>query len=206
MLDHKRKGFTLIELLVVIAIIAILAAILFPVFAQARKRAKQTTCVSYLKQIGIGFQMYIQANNDKYPDPENVDFKTWTFPAIPTSLLYTYTKNEGIFWCPLTDPNTKAFIQKTDTKNKLIGQSSYQYGSWYWDSDSQKYVKISGTTGPKKPCDVTLAYDNFPTQCEMEKPMNAPAGCSGAYGQFFRFNHVSYDGHAQAKRIWYSWY
>ncbi len=55
-----RKGFTLIELLVVIAIIAILAAILFPVFARAREKARQTSCLSNLKEIGLGILMYAQ--------------------------------------------------------------------------------------------------------------------------------------------------
>jgi prepilin-type N-terminal cleavage/methylation domain-containing protein/prepilin-type processing-associated H-X9-DG protein len=62
-----RSGFTLIELLVVIAIIAILAAILFPVFAQAREKARQTACISNLKQIGTGFQMYIQDYDETFP-------------------------------------------------------------------------------------------------------------------------------------------
>ena len=62
---RQNKGFTLIELLVVIAIIAILAAILFPVFAQAREKARQATCTSNMKQIGIAVQMYAQ-DNDGY--------------------------------------------------------------------------------------------------------------------------------------------
>src|ERR1044071_6983028 len=63
----KRRGFTLIELLVVIAIIAILAAILFPVFAQAREEARAISCLSNSKQIGLALYMYIQDYDEKYP-------------------------------------------------------------------------------------------------------------------------------------------
>lgn len=64
----KRHAFTLIELLVVIAIIAILAAILFPVFAQAREQARSTACLSNMKQIGLGVKMYAQDYDEEYPD------------------------------------------------------------------------------------------------------------------------------------------
>jgi prepilin-type N-terminal cleavage/methylation domain-containing protein/prepilin-type processing-associated H-X9-DG protein len=63
---YRRKGFTLIELLVVIAIIAILAAILFPVFARARENARRASCMSNLKQIGLGMMMYVQDYDGKY--------------------------------------------------------------------------------------------------------------------------------------------
>src|SRR5712691_1921266 len=63
-----RRGFTLIELLVVIAILAILAALLFPVFAQVREKARQTTCASNLRQIGTAFAMYVQDYDDRLPD------------------------------------------------------------------------------------------------------------------------------------------
>src|SRR5262245_8613142 len=63
----NRRGFTLIELLVVIAIIAILAAILFPVFAQAREKARGTSCLSNLKQVGLGVSMYMQDYDGNFP-------------------------------------------------------------------------------------------------------------------------------------------
>ena len=63
----SRRGFTLIELLVVIAIIAILAAILFPVFAKAREKARQTSCLSNVKQLGLGLMMYAQDYDEKLP-------------------------------------------------------------------------------------------------------------------------------------------
>ncbi|MCD6351947.1 MAG: prepilin-type N-terminal cleavage/methylation domain-containing protein, partial [Armatimonadetes bacterium] len=62
-----RRGFTLIELLVVIGIIAILAAILFPVFARAREKARQASCLSNLKQLALGFLMYIQDYDERLP-------------------------------------------------------------------------------------------------------------------------------------------
>jgi prepilin-type N-terminal cleavage/methylation domain-containing protein len=63
----KRRGFTLIELLVVIAIIAILAAILFPVFARAREKARQTSCLSNVKQLSLGMLMYTQDYDERLP-------------------------------------------------------------------------------------------------------------------------------------------
>src|SRR5690349_3905542 len=77
--SRVRRGFTLIELLVVIAIIAILAAILFPVFAQAREKARQSSCLSNMKQIGSALLMYVQDYDEVWPpsyyyrDPSKTD-------------------------------------------------------------------------------------------------------------------------------------
>ena len=75
-----RRGFTLIELLVVIAIIAILAAILFPVFARAREKARETTCTSNLKQLALGMIMYISDYDQKYPGQDIAHY-----PGGPTA-------------------------------------------------------------------------------------------------------------------------
>jgi prepilin-type N-terminal cleavage/methylation domain-containing protein/prepilin-type processing-associated H-X9-DG protein len=100
-----RKGFTLIELLVVIAIIAILAAILFPVFAKAREKARQTTCASNLKQIALGWVQYSQ-DYDEMVIPYRINGNVyWPWTGI---LKNGYVKSDGLFRCPDVSVNTVA--------------------------------------------------------------------------------------------------
>lgn len=106
--EKKRSGsvgFTLIELLVVIAIIAILAAILFPVFAKAREKARQSTCISNLKQLGLAFSQYIEDNNELYPPLYNPGVTPNTFWA---SEIFPYVKSGGVYACP--DDTGKAVL------------------------------------------------------------------------------------------------
>lgn len=99
---NTRKGFTLIELLVVIAIIAILAAILFPVFAQAREKARSAQCISNQKQIGTGIMMYTQDYDEHYPQAywykndagDGAGYVQWSGSIFP------YIKNAQVFVCP----------------------------------------------------------------------------------------------------------
>src|SRR5436189_2450638 len=78
----KRSGFTLIELLVVIAIIALLAAILFPVFARARENARKSACLNNVKQIGIGLQQYLQDFDEVFPGYYMGSSTDFSDPAI----------------------------------------------------------------------------------------------------------------------------
>ena len=90
----RQRGFTLIELLVVIAIIAVLAAILFPVFAQAREKARQTTCINNMRQIVVAITMYTQDNQEQFfPDPKSQPWSIY-LTALGTSA--------GVYHCPST--------------------------------------------------------------------------------------------------------
>ncbi len=99
-MEHRRrKGFTLIELLVVIAIIAILAAILFPVFAQAREKARTISCLSNMNQIEMARQMYIQDYDEVFP--ENRFFINSQSPYYTwRTAVYPYVKSEQAWVCP----------------------------------------------------------------------------------------------------------
>jgi prepilin-type N-terminal cleavage/methylation domain-containing protein/prepilin-type processing-associated H-X9-DG protein len=131
MLRRTRKAFTLIELLVVIAIIAILAAILFPVFSHAREKARQTSCLSNMKQLGLGFSQYVQDYDERLPGTAIIApgcappgwwddrglaghwvpaglirrFPAWT---VTYGAIYPYVRNEPIYYCPsdywISDP------------------------------------------------------------------------------------------------------
>lgn len=94
-----RRGFTLIELLVVIAIIAILAAILFPVFARAREKARQSACLSNVKQISLGILMYVQDYDERFPMLYWSDSPRYGLAQV----VQPYIKNAQVYNCPSSD-------------------------------------------------------------------------------------------------------
>lgn len=115
-----KKAFTLIELLVVIAIIAILAAILFPVFAQAKAAAKQAACLSNMKQIGTGLAMYETDADDTMPPSQTTE---GTFVVSWPQLMHPYIKNEDVFVCPATSKGERFAPDPT----KISGGTARMY-------------------------------------------------------------------------------
>ncbi len=116
----RQIGFTLIELLVVIAIIAILAAILFPVFARARESARATTCISNLKQLGLAWHMYSSDYDELFPCD---DHASNPHPRLVRQ-LDPYVKNRGIFYCPSAVKYGFNALLSTDA-NWAAGNISY---------------------------------------------------------------------------------
>jgi prepilin-type N-terminal cleavage/methylation domain-containing protein/prepilin-type processing-associated H-X9-DG protein len=157
----RGRGFTLIELLVVIAIIAILAAILFPVFAQAREKARQSGCLSNLKQIGTALMMYTQDNDEAYPC--NWFGSLW--PTVPNGRAYKwmdavfpYVKNEHVFTCPSDSGPRKSYIYYP----RLLKTSETNWGSYctnvaYWDP------------GPGTPCSSSCGINTL-TSAQLQRP------------------------------------
>jgi prepilin-type N-terminal cleavage/methylation domain-containing protein/prepilin-type processing-associated H-X9-DG protein len=156
---HRRKGFTLIELLVVIAIIAILAAILFPVFAQARDKARASACLSNTKQLATAFQMYTQDYDERTPGG---CFALWSCSSSPTTwidetgapsktqvsftglwILNPYIKNLQVFVCPSrTGWNTAAYrpMQGSYGTNRSVAQDSRSLGELERPAELVAYV------------------------------------------------------------------
>ena len=119
---RKSKGFTLIELLVVIAIIAILAAILFPVFAQAREKARSISCLSNLRQTGLALAMYVQDYDETTPTINNEDF--WY-------VLYPYVKNMALFFCPdRTEIGSMGDFQTGNGDPELALNPTFRYSGY----------------------------------------------------------------------------
>ena len=128
--SQLQAAFTLIELLVVIAIIAILAAILFPVFARARENARRSSCQSNEKQIGLGVMQYLQDYDEKYP----VQDETATPPLLWFAPVMPYIKSRQVFRCPSATDTAHSTDSTTTPSDYVangffargVGQSSFQ--------------------------------------------------------------------------------
>ena len=188
-----RRGFTLIELLVVIAIIAILAAILFPVFAKAREKARQTSCLSNLKQMGLAVLSYAQDYDELLPR-ENNSPCTYILPdGVTTSgqtdllwyyQIYPYCKNAQMYNCPSNSVKWPT--------NQYASGASYGYNGTYLSGVSLGMVQAPAETLMILDCSYYLA----------DWDVNASGGDNHQYPKLAHnegANTVLADGHAK----WY---
>ncbi len=154
----KRQGFTLIELLVVIAIIAILAAILFPVFQKVRENARRTACLSNMKQLGLAFTQYNQDFDEA--SPNGVD--AYCRGSGWAGMIYPYVKSTGVFLCPddTAAPGSVTPVSYIYNSNNVIQHSSDPNPA----PDLCKAYSISQYTSPARTvllCEGTGIVDNL---------------------------------------------
>ncbi len=194
------RGFTLIELLVVIAIIAILAAILFPVFARAREKARQTSCLSNVKQLTLGALMYVQdydeclfghiqgTRNTFYPPVE--PFLNWSQQVHP------YVKNAQIFTCPSNPTAGWTFTPKDYYFG--YGMNYWMTYYYYYSTGAMSYIQKPAETIWFTDCNYYVVY---PTCYLATYPTNPTYGVNGTARLQLRHNggvNVGFlDGHAK---------
>jgi prepilin-type N-terminal cleavage/methylation domain-containing protein/prepilin-type processing-associated H-X9-DG protein len=206
----RRRGFTLIELLVVIAIIAILAAILFPVFAQARDKARSAACLSNCKQMALGVHMYAQDYDEKIP----AAFSEWS--ADYTDYKGTLNKNYPSYWYVVIQPyvkNTKVVKCPSDGDASVPTSYAYNYPHMSYrlsypntvftlaqiEVPSETLCFAESQAGPKQDA-WTLNY----IYCPIDWAPGTLAGRGDANGMAFRHqgggNIGFLDGHAKFVR------
>lgn len=192
---RRRAAFTLIELLVVIAIIALLAAILFPVFAQARKKGQQASCVSNLKQLTTGFLMYSQ-DYDGMMVSCRLDVPGTNNPLRPgaqwtdwADMIYPYIKNKGVYSCP----SDAEFVPTSG-----YGISGGYSLNWVYFGNFQN---VQSSTKIENPVETILFLDGANYYCAggQKGPANGWAQYIGWRRHQDMVNVAWIDGHVAAK-------
>jgi prepilin-type N-terminal cleavage/methylation domain-containing protein/prepilin-type processing-associated H-X9-DG protein len=208
----KRKGFTLIELLVVIAIIAILAAILFPVFAQAREKARQITCASNEKQIGLAILQYVQDYDENYPQGNSYD-GGWTYSWAKTIQPYlaakgnsdgsVSTSNQDMLRCPDDDGPLLASQIPFDIKGGywwlgvMISYSGNSYMAGVYGNNVQgpqgtRSLGILNLYGASEGWNYNIRNDS-----QITKPAESIMVCENSTG-----DNVAWGGPGNATNTW----
>lgn len=155
--NMRERGFTLIELLVVISIISLLAAILFPVFARARDNARRTSCISNLKQIGLGIVMYTQDHDGRVPKvyttgntttaPDGEDFFAGGATWFWQQMIFPYVKSHQLFYCPSSFSQVGTDIPSLGNESPyatmLNANYAFNYGMKTSGSDSAPGINIA---------------------------------------------------------------
>lgn len=186
----RNRGFTLIELLVVIAIIAILAAILFPVFAKARGKARQASCLSNIKQISMALMQYAQDYDEKYPTTGS----QWWFPLMP------YVQNDQVFRTPAYSDDTTALSDYI-----LNGLIAHGLSLGSFDRPAEQIA-----VAVRRPGSAALGYHPWPNDFVSWDNIDAYVNSSGASWFVQRIgsdihnegsNYGFVDGHVK----WYRW-
>jgi len=188
----KRSAFTLIELLVVIAIIAILAAILFPVFAQARDKARSAACLSNAKQIGTGMYMYVQDYDETFYwqrawdecdnwGPGAWGAQYWSYTRWPIRLM-PYLKNEGVFKCSSDrNPNRGRDLNSGGNAGTGCGNGSIPFASSY-GANLSLIMPSNTASGP-----VSLGMIGKPAEKIFVAEAIVPYGCCEDWNnEYFR--------------------
>ncbi len=208
----RAKGFTLIELLVVIAIIAILAAILFPVFAQAREKARQSSCLSNLKQWGTAGQMYTQDYDGLFTPPYKYQSAS---PACANldwwdDLLQPYVKNRAIAVCPSRKwtQNCSNPVNNWSNGVKAMSYAVNTLESWGvsgWSAASKFGLRRPGTPGQsiseseiEDPSGTIWLLDSNSSEIWNENNLDyVPTATAGYRRHSDGFNAAFVDGHTK---------
>ncbi|MDX1934450.1 MAG: prepilin-type N-terminal cleavage/methylation domain-containing protein [Capsulimonadales bacterium] len=218
----RNAAFTLIELLVVIAIIAILAAILFPVFAQARESGRRATCLTHMRETGLAFLMYAQDYDEKFPcagrgaivtEPGttldmygNSQGGDWLEIRFWTGMILPYTKNRQIFFCPSGTPEDgvpKSINPNNTLSNRQMGWIQENI-AWNYDGLTPRY-NFGPLGGVERPAECMLLMDAAESAIGpwgRNSPSRLRTHIEYAGRRHHGLANICYvDGHAKAMRV-----
>jgi prepilin-type N-terminal cleavage/methylation domain-containing protein/prepilin-type processing-associated H-X9-DG protein len=214
---HSRRAFTLIELLVVIAIIAVLAAILFPVFAQAREKARMSACVSNMRQLGSALMMYVQDYDETYPC---IRFRDREY--VWRNAIQPYLKNTDVLACPANprardcapDPSRQSDRnglcaegwQSASDRRMPVSYGMNSCASTWYPADTKEGranppLQLAGVPRPAETILIAESQDPA-SDIYSEWLTGGKAWCGGVFvhqaGKMANF--IFFDGHTKSKR------